>query len=276
MATDPKIFSDVPLFALLDAEERMVLAQQVEVKNFAAGDHIYKTGDASQRAYVVQQGVVRVTMQDVDGSDVEVDVASKGDIFGLSSMLAAAPHLTNAVAVENTCAIEIDRDDLTVLFQKKPEAALDLLTMTERQMRSTQELLRRRVTKNLNEMMDQKGTLGDRVADTVARFGGSWRFIGSFFTFLVIWILINIVLGNNSWDVYPFILLNLFLSMLAAIQAPVIMMSQNRQDTKDRLRSEMDYNVNLKAEMEVSQLLGKMDNLEKKVGMLLERNLVKP
>lgn len=275
MATDPEIFSDVPLFALLDPDERMVLAQQVEVRNFATNESIYKAGDASQRAYVVQHGIVRVTMLDGDGVDVQVDVASKGDIFGLSSMLAAAPHLTSAVAIEDTCAIEIDRDDLSVLFQKKPGAALDLLTMSGRQMRATQELLRGRVTQNLNVMMEEKETLGDRVADAVARFGGSWRFISSFGAVLVVYVTINVLLGNRAWDVYPFILLNLFLSMLAAIQAPVIMMSQNRQDTKDRLRSEMDYNVNLKAELEVSQLLEKVGNLEQKFDALMERSPAK-
>ncbi len=273
MATDPEIFSDVPLFALLDPDERLILSQQVEVRNFGAAETIYKMGDASQRAYVVQHGVVRVTMVDGDGNEVQVDVASQGDIFGLSSMLAAAPHLTTAVAVEATCAIEIDRNDLTVLFQKKPGAAMDLLTMSGRQMRATQELIRGRVTQNLNVMMEEKETLGDRVADMVARFGGSWRFIGTFGAILVIWISANVILGNNAWDVYPFILLNLFLSMLAAIQAPVIMMSQNRQDTKDRLRSEMDYNVNLKAELEVSQLLEKVGNLEQKLDLLMEKGL---
>jgi uncharacterized membrane protein len=185
-----------------------------------------------------------------------------GDIFGLSSMLAASPHLTTAVALEDTAAIEIARNDLETLLQRKPMAGLDMLTMVGRHFRAAQDLVRARAARNPNEVIEETLTLGDRLADAVARFGGSWSFIIAFGAVLVAWVAVNIALVSRAWDPYPFILLNLFLSMLAAVQAPIIMMSQNRQDTKDRLRSELDFAVNRKAETEIIQLAAKLNRIE--------------
>ena len=136
------------------------------------------------------------------------------------------------------------------------------MKIVEKQLRTVHELMRTRATRNVNEEIDEQETIGEKAADTVARFGGSWGFVISFGVILLIYVIINSQLAN-PWDPYPFILLNLFLSMLAAIQAPVIMMSQNRQDSKDRLRSEMDYRVNLKAELEIEELLQRIGKLEK-------------
>ena len=188
-----------------------------------------------------------------------------GGLLGMSSLLAQANHLTTAVAMEDTSAIEIDRGDISTLLTRKPLAGLDMMTMIEKQLRATQEVMRTRVSRNLNTEMEGAESLGDRLADRVAKFGGSWGFVISFGVVLVIYTFINIFIPS-PWDPYPFILLNLFLSMLAAIQAPVIMMSQNRQDTKDRLRSELDYNVNLKAELEVGELLRRVGRIEQRLG----------
>jgi len=152
----------------------------------------------------------------------------------------------------------LDRHELLDLMLQKPHMAQDVMVSLAKRIRRTDNLLRRRVSRNPNEVIEERETLGERVADAVAKFGGSWRFIFAFGAFLVIWVLIN-VFAPWRWDDYPFILLNLFLSMLAAIQAPVIMMSQNRQDAKDRIRSELDYQVNLKAELGVSTLIQKAD-----------------
>jgi len=185
-------------------------------------------------------------------------------VVGMSSLLAHANHLTTAIAMEDTCAIEIDRGDISTLLQQKPLAGLDMMTMIESQLRATHELMRTRVSRNLNTEMEEVETLGDHLADLVAKFGGSWKFVISFGVFMVVYTVINVLLAK-PWDPYPFILLNLFLSMLAAIQAPVIMMSQNRQDTKDRLRSELDYNVNLKAELEIGELLSRLGRVEQRL-----------
>jgi CRP/FNR family transcriptional regulator, cyclic AMP receptor protein len=262
---DPDIFNDVPLFALLDADERKVLAHQVSARNFAQGETIFRVGEPGSYAYLIQRGKVNVCITDLADEVIVVEVAEAGGLLGMSSLLAHANHLTTATAVEDTSAIEIDRGDISTLLQQRPLAGLDMMTMIETQLRATQELMRTRVSRNLNVEMAEAATLGDRLADAVAKFGGSWKFVSSFGVVMVIYALINILI-QKPWDPYPFILLNLFLSMLAAIQAPVIMMSQNRQDTKDRMRSELDYNVNLKAELEIGEILRRVNAIEQKLG----------
>src|SRR6266404_5277656 len=155
---------------------------------------------------------------------------------------------------------------VTTLDQEHQEAGMDVLTVLGKQFHASQQLVRVRASRNPNEMIEKEATFGERIADSVAGFGGSWTFILTFLAVLVIYTIVNISLGKSAWDPYPFILLNLFLSMLAAIQAPVIMMSQNRQDTKDRLRSELDFDVNRRAESEIQGLAHKLNLLGDKIG----------
>jgi uncharacterized membrane protein len=265
MACDAEILTNVPLFSLLDAEEAAVLASQVELKRFAARERIYKIGDPSGPAYVVLSGKVTVSTVDRDQQDVVVDEPSKGEFFGFASMLEGTAHQTNAVAKEETSCLEVSRDNIAVLLQRKPMAGMDLLTTLGRQFHASQELVRIRATRNPNDIIEAEETLGERIADSVASFVGSWTFIILFLVLIVGYTLLNIVLDKSAWDPYPFILLNLFLSMLAAIQAPVIMMSQNRQDKKDRLRGELDFDVNRRAESEIIGLARKLALLDEKV-----------
>jgi CRP/FNR family transcriptional regulator, cyclic AMP receptor protein len=265
MSCSSDVLRSVPLFALLDDDETAVLAAQVEVKNFGARERIYKKGDAGGQAYVMLSGKVRVSTVDEDQQEVIVDEPARGEFFGFASMLEQNPHQTNAIALEETSCIEVSRDDIEVLLQRKPNAGMDLLTALGRQLHATQELVRMRATRNANELIETEATFSERTADHVARFGGSWTFIISFGVIAIIYTLINIVLGTKAWDPYPFILLNLFLSMLAAIQAPVIMMSQNRQDTKDRLRGELDFDVNRRAASDIQGLSRKLNLLDEKM-----------
>ena len=262
MPCNPAIFEEVSLFSLLDADERAVLAEQVELRLFPPRHRIYRSGDPGGKAFIVVKGRVEVAVIDEDNQEVVVDRPGAGEIFGFASMLAASPHSTTATAVEETSAIEIDRHDLTALVQRKPLAGLDMLTTVGRHFQAAQELVRSRAARNPNEVIAERLTVGDRLADTVARFGGSWAFITSFGVVLVAWVWVNLVLARQAWDPYPFILLNLVLSMLAAVQAPIIMMSQNRQDAKDRLRSELDFAVNRKAEGEITQLAARLNRIE--------------
>lgn len=264
MACDIEILGRVPLFALLDAEERAVLAANVELRHFAPNQKIYKIGDTSGKAYVLLSGKVRVTTIDEDRQEIVVDEPSEGEFFGFASMLDQSPHQTSAIALEQTEALEIDRNDISALLHTKPMAGMDMLTVLGKQFHASQNLVRMRAARNANEVIDQKETLGDRIADAVASFGGSWKFIILFAVVLVGYVILNTLefLKIISWDPYPFSLLNVFLSLLAALQAPIIMMSQNRADSKDRLRAELDYNVNLKAEMEVAQLLEHVRRIE--------------
>ena len=266
MPCDPQILRNVPLFAQLDEDEAAVLAGQVEVRNFALRQRIYKMGDPSGRAYILVSGSVRVTIVDEDQQEIVVDEPGTGEFFGFASMLDQTPHQTNATALEVTVCIEVDRHDIAVLLERKPHAGMDMLTVLGRQFHGAQQLVRLRSTRNPNEVIEKEATLGEHIADSVARFGGSWSFIISFLFVLVIYSAANTMLGRKAWDPYPFILLNLFLSMLAALQAPVIMMSQNRQDTKDRLRGELDFDVNRRAESEIQGLSRKLNSLDEKMG----------
>src|SRR5277367_1700980 len=266
MACNPEILRDIPLFALLDDEEMAVLAGQVELRTFAARQRIYKIGDHGGQAYVMVSGKVRVTTVDDDHQEVVVDEPSHGEFFGFASMLEQTPHQTNAIALEDTQCIEVRRHDINVLIERKPHAGMDMLTVLGRQFHASQQLVRNRASRNPNEVIEEDTTFGDRLADAVAHFGGSWSFIITALVVLVIYVTINVILRGAAWDPYPFILLNLFLSMLAAIQAPVIMMSQNRQDSKDRVRGELDYDVNLRAEAEIQTLSQKLNLLNEKIG----------
>jgi len=265
MSCDPEALRHVPLFALLDEEETAVLAGQVELKRFAPRQRIYKMGDATGQAYVMVSGRVRVTTLDQDHQEVVIDEPAHGEFFGFASMLERTPHQTDAVSLEESECIEVDRNDIAVLLQRKPMAGMDMLTVLGKQFHATQQLVRVRASRNANEVIEEETTLGQRIADKVAGFGGSWTFILTFLTVLLVYTAVNIVLGRSAWDPYPFILLNLFLSMLAAIQAPVIMMSQNRQDTKDRVRSELDFDVNRRAESEIQGLANKLNLLGDKI-----------
>jgi uncharacterized membrane protein len=265
MPCDPDELKHVPLFQLLDDDELAVLAAQVELRAFAARQRIFKIGDPPKSAYVLMSGSVRVSMIDQDHQEVVIDEPEHGGVFGFASMLDETPHQANAMSMEESTCVEVDRHDISILLQRKPMAGLDMLTMLGRQIHASQRLVRLRANRNPNELIEEKSTLGERIADSVARFGGSWNFIISFAVILTVYTIINVVLHVRAWDPYPFILLNLFLSMLAAIQAPVIMMSQNRQDTKDRLRSELDFDVNRRAEIEIQGLANKLNLLLDKV-----------
>ncbi len=269
MTCKPELLKSVPLFSLLDDEETAVLASQVDVKTFSARERIYKAGEPGM-AYVMVSGRVRVTTVDEDHQEVVVDEPGHGEFFGFASMLEQTPHQTSASAVEDSTCLEISRDDISTLLQRKPQAGMDLLTTLGHQYHAAHQLVRLRATRNPNEIIEKEMTRGERIADTVASFGGSWTFIITFAIVLTVYTVANIILGGKAWDPYPFILLNLFLSMLAAIQAPVIMMSQNRQDTKDRLRGELDFDVNRRAESEIQGLSRKLNLLDERIDDLAD------
>jgi uncharacterized membrane protein len=265
MPCNPSTLRQVPLFALLDEDETAVLAKEVEVRNFAQRQRIYKMGEPGGKAYVMVSGSVRLTTVDEDNQEVVVDQPAQGEFFGFASMLEQTPHQTTAVAQEATVCLEIDRHDIEILLHRKPMAGMDMLAVLGKQFHGSQKLIRVRAARNPNQVIEEEETFPERVADRVASFGGSWTFILSFATVLAGYSITSILAGKRSWDPYPFILLNLFLSMLAAVQAPIIMMSQNRQDKKDRLRSELDFEVNRRAEAEIQGLARKMNLLGEKI-----------
>jgi uncharacterized membrane protein len=266
MACNPEVLKHVPLFALLDEEETAVLAGQVRLKTFAPRQRIYKIGDAGGQAYVVVSGRVRVATVDQDQQEVVVDEPSHGEFFGFASMLEQTPHQTEAAAIDEAVCLEVDQKDIAVLLQRKPLAGMDMLRVLGRQFHASQQLVRLRANRHPNDVIEKDATYGERIADIVAGFGGSWTFIILFGVALAIYMTADAKLGSRAWDPYPYILLNLFLNMLAALQAPIIMMSQNRQDTKDRLRGELDYDVNRRSAAEIQGLARKLNLLGEKIG----------
>src|SRR5262252_6033915 len=180
MACDQEILRDVPLFALLDDDERAVLASQVDVTRFAPRQRIYKIGDAGGRAYVLVSGSVRVTTVDEDQQEVVVDQPAAGEFFGFASMLDQTPHQTGAIATEETICIEVDRKDIAILLERKPMAGMDMLAVLGRQFHASQQLVRVRSQRNPNVIIEEQATLGEHIADAVAQFGGSWAFIIAF------------------------------------------------------------------------------------------------
>ena len=232
----------------------------------APRQRIFKIGDPSGPAYVVVSGRVRLTIVDEDNQEVVVDEPTHGEFFGFASMLEQTPHQTSAMAVDEAEVLEVTREDISVLLQRKPLAGMDMLSVLGRQFHAAQQLVRKRATRNADEIFEKQATFGERIADNVAQFGGSWTFIIIFGIAMAIYTAINTHLGAKAWDPYPFILLNLFLSMLAAIQAPVIMMSQNRQDAKDRLRGELDFDVNRRSEAQIQGLARKLNLLGEQMG----------
>ena len=265
MPCDREELRHVPLFQLLDDDEAQILAAQVEMRRFSARQRIFRMDEEAMHGYVVFSGKVRLVTLDDDKQEVVVDEPEHGDFFGFASMLQQKPHQTTAIALEDSVCLEIGRDDLSMLIQRRPEAGMDMLTVQARQFHAAQKLVRSRANRNPNEVIEERATAGERIADSVARFGGSWAFIILFAAVLLVYSSTNIVLKGKAWDPYPFILLNLFLSMLAAIQAPVIMMSQNRQDVKDRVRSELDFEVNRRAEAEIQSLSHRLSLLADQV-----------
>src|SRR5580692_301528 len=205
MACKAEELRQIPLFALLDDEEIAVLAAQVHIKKFAARQRIYKLGEPGRHAYVMMSGAVRVTTVDRDHQEVLVDEPRDGEFFGFASMLEDTPHQTTALAMEETTCVEVSREDIAALLQQKPMAGMDMLTVVSRQFHASQHLVRMRASRNSNDVIEEEMDFGDRIADTVARFGGSWTFIILFGVVLAIYTLVNVVMRGHAWDPYPFI-----------------------------------------------------------------------
>jgi uncharacterized membrane protein len=256
------ILAEVPLFSRLDDQERAALSEMLQPRQFRAGERIFSAGDRGDALYIIRSGQVRMELTTNEGECLLLNEVDAGEVLGEISFLDAGPRTASAIAVVDSELLEFERGQLLTFVQHNPHAALDLLGVVANRIRSTDQLLRTRVSRNVNEEEQDQLTFGERLADRVAAFGGSWTFIIAFGIVLVAWVIGNTaVLVKHPFDPYPFIFLNLILSMLAAIQAPVIMMSQNRQGAKDRLKTDMDYRIDLKGEMEIAHLHTKVDQI---------------
>jgi len=259
MSTDAELLRDIPLFQTMDDDERAAVASLTDEAHFAAGERPFHEHDLGGICYVLRSGRVELSVLDETGQKLVVDVVEPGELFGELSLFDGGNRSAGAVAITDVDALVLERDEFLAFLKRNPDAALDVLAALTKRIRRADTLLKHRI-QNPNELIEERETVGNRIADAVAAFGGSWRFIILFLSMMLVWITANMA-AHKAWDPYPFILLNLVLSMLAALQAPVIMMSQNRQDAKDRIRSEADFQINVKAEVEIAELHEKLDRL---------------
>jgi uncharacterized membrane protein len=262
MPAEASLLHDIPLFASMDDEERAAIAAVMSDVRFPEGTQLFHEHDLGGVCYVLRSGRVELSVTGEGNERIVVDVVDPGELCGELSLLDGGSRSTTASALTDVQALSLTRDDLLGVLRRKPDAAFDMMAALSKRIRRADALIRMQV-RNPNEVAEMQATLGERVADKVAEFGGSWKFIGVFATIMTGWMGVNLflALSGRAFDPYPFILLNLGLSALAALQAPVIMMSQNRQDAKDRIRSELDYRVNLKSEVEIAELHEKLDRL---------------
>jgi CRP/FNR family transcriptional regulator, cyclic AMP receptor protein len=263
LSREAESLSRVSLFKRLEPEELEKLAAEVDQVHYKGGETIFNESDKGDALYVVESGSVRIWVLDEDVKPVTLTELHEGDFFGELAVLDRGPRSTNATAVDDIELHRLSSDDFQNFLLAHPDASIDVICEIGARMRQTNMLVTKRVTRNINVEMEEKATIGQRIADRVASFGGSWTFIIIYLAFLTAWmsfntfVLVHYGRGENGaqFDPYPYILLNLMLSMTAALQAPIIMMSQNRAAEKDRLAAEQDFKVNLKSELMLEELM---------------------
>ncbi len=261
---DVAALRSVPLFSSLDSKATAELGGYLTIHDYPESSTIFRTGDPGDAMYLIDVGKVHITLTDADGHSVILAVLGPGDFFGEMAMLDGHGRSANAIATEDARLAKLTREDFLSFMKSDPRVTLELLTSLTARLRRTDDLLRHRVSRNVNQEEQAQLTFADRAADKIAEFGGSWKFITVFMTFLMIWVVVNTwVLITRAFDPYPYLLLSTALNMLAALQAPIIMMSQNRQAHKDRLRANLDYQVNLKNELLLSDIIRRLDELKK-------------
>ena len=255
----------VPLFASLDKQAAARLCEFLSIDDYAADTTVFRNREVGDSMYLIDAGKVRISITDADGHTLKLADLGPGDFFGEMSMLDRRGRSADATVIENARLAKLTRQDFLSFIVSDPRIALEMLTALTQRLRRTDELLRHRVSRNVNEEEAARLTFADRAADMLAEFGGSWKFIIAAIFFLNCWVIFNSwMLINKGFDPYPYILLSLVLNMITAIQAPIIMMSQNRQALKDRLRADLDYQVNLKNEIVLSEIVQRLDDLAKR------------
>jgi len=263
MPTDAALLAEVPFFQLLDEEERAVLAQQLDEVKIAAGTTMWEYGDPGGTMYLISSGSVELFMRDDTGERIVLETVGRGEVFGELSLLDGGSRTASATAIEPSSLLVLDREDLQQLFRKRPDAALDMLAAMSRMTRKANALLRERVVKNVNEeVSEERGGGVLRAADWVANFSGSITFLVLHVAIFTAWVLLNIgVLPFGGFDPFPFGLLTMAVSLEAIILSTLLLFSSNRQTARDRIRSDIEYEINLKAELEVAHLHEKTDRI---------------
>lgn len=256
---------EVPLFSEMDEQEVAGIRAIMQEMKFKAGQVIIREGETGDLFYVITEGHAEIIIRDADGAELLLDEVGPGDFFGELSMLTNRPRAARVRAVDQVSTLALERADFFEFLRSHTHAAIDVMVELGGRLHENDAILRRMVSRNVNEVEEERMTFGQRVADQLANTIGSWRFIIIQSLLIVLWITLNVVAWIEHWDPYPFILMNVMLSFQAAYAGPVIMMSQNRQSAKDRLAAEIDHQVNTKAEYEIGLLARRVDEMERNI-----------
>ncbi len=253
----------VPLFASLDDSATSELRNLLVIEDVPGKTALFYSGDSGDALYLIESGRVRISVRDADGSDVTLAELAGGDFFGEMALLDGKPRSADATVIEDARFAILSRENFLKFVRANPEVALKMMSAITNRLRRTDDLLRQRVSRNVNEEEDARLTVGDKLANRIAEFGGSWMFIGLLAAIIILWIVMHSwLIPDRNVDPYPYEFFGLILGVLAGVQAPIIMMSQNRQGEKDRLRADLDYQVNLKNELSLAEILRRLDVLE--------------
>ena len=254
----------VPLFESLDDEAARKLCQLLETIDCKEKTCLFRAGDEGNAMYLIERGKVRISVQATDGHEMTLTELGRGDFFGEMALLDGQKRSADAIVSEDARLAVLSREHFLSFVYSSPNIALEMLTALANRLRNTDELLRRSATRNVNVEEAARFTFADRAADMIAEFGGSWKFIIAAVLFFNVWVLINtLLLANNGFDPYPYLLLSTAINMIAVLQAPIILMSQNRQSHKDRLRAEIDYQINLRNELALNEIIERLKTLER-------------
>ncbi|HVS21246.1 MAG TPA: DUF1003 domain-containing protein [Pyrinomonadaceae bacterium] len=252
----------VPLFASLDDAAARELRDLLRTREVRSGTTLFRAGDKGDAMFLIERGRIRIAVTDDDKKEIVLAELAQGDFFGEMAIIDGKQRSAGAAVIEDAILAVLSRDDFLRFIRNNPTVALEMLSATFSRLRSTDKMLQQRVSRNVNEEQKKRMTLADRAADTLAEFGGSWKFIGAAVGIIISWIVFNSYILIRGFDPAPYQMLNLVMGIIAGLQAPIIMMSQNRQSGKDRLRSDLDYQVNLKNEIALNEVLRRLDVLE--------------
>jgi uncharacterized membrane protein len=252
----------VPLFASLDDRAATELRDLLRTRDADAETTLFQAGDEGDAMYLIESGRVRISITDEDQRQIVLAELARGDFFGEMAIIDGKQRSADATVIEPAKLAVLSRESFLRFIRNNPIVALEMLSATFSRLRHTDKMLQQRVSRNVNEEQDKRMTMSDRAADLLAEFGGSWKFIGAALGLIAFWIALNSYILVRGFDPLPYQMLNLTLAVIAGLQAPIIMMSQNRQGSKDRLRADLDYQVNLKNELALTEVLRRLDVLE--------------
>ena len=272
MPCDPNYLANIRMFDHLNEDDRVALANVIDELKVPADHTLFQAGDPGDSLFIIKTGLIELFIKDTAGQKIVLTTAQSGDMFGELAMLDTGPRTATALALADCEVLVLDRSDLILLFQRKPEAALHMLAALSGLTRKADELLRTRVSRNVNEEMEVHSTILQRSADWLAWFSGSMPFLITHTFWFIIWVSLNtFMLGERAFDPFPFGLLTMIVSLEAIFLACFVLISQNRQAEKDKVRSDIEYEVNIKAELEVAHLHEKTDRIYENMMARFER-----